>query len=81
VAAHAGVDRKTARRYVQAAQAAGVTRDGGLGQLCDEVIGAVVAAVRPARPAGHGSAWQQLQRRHDDREDVGRQGQAEIQRS
>lgn len=56
VAAQAGVDRKTARRYVQAAQAAGVVRDGGLGQVSDEVV----AAVRPARPAGHGSAWQLL---------------------
>lgn len=61
VAAQAGVDRKTARRYVQAAEAAGVARNGGVGQLSDEVIGAVVAAVRPARPAGHGSAWQLLQ--------------------
>jgi transposase len=60
VAAQAGVDRKTARRYVQAAQAAGVVRDGGLGQVSDEVIGEVVAAVRPERPAGHGSAWQLL---------------------
>jgi transposase len=61
VAGRAGVDRKTARRYVQAAQAAGVARNGGVGQLSDEVIGAVVAAVRPVRPAGHGSAWQLLQ--------------------
>ena len=60
VAAQAGVDRKTARRYVQAAQAAGVVREGGWGQVSDEVIGAVVAAVRPERPAGHGSAWQLL---------------------
>ncbi len=29
----AGVDRKTVRRYVQAAQAAGLVRDGGPGQL------------------------------------------------
>jgi transposase len=57
VGERAGVDRKTARRYVQAAEAAGVARDGGLGQVTDEVIGRVVAAVRPARPAGHGSAW------------------------
>jgi transposase len=57
VAAQAGVDRKTARRYVQAAERAGVVRDGGLGQLSEDVIGRVVAAVRPARPAGHGSAW------------------------
>jgi transposase len=60
-AAQAGVDRKTARRYVQAAEAAGVVRDGGVGQVSDEVVGAVVAAVRPARPAGHGGAWQLLQ--------------------
>jgi hypothetical protein len=51
----AGVDRKTARRYVQAAEAAGVVRAGGLGQVTDEVIGRVVSAVRPAR-AGQGTA-------------------------
>ena len=56
----AGVDRKTARRYVEAAVAAGLVRDGGEGQLTDELIGAVVAAVRPARPAGHGQAWEAL---------------------
>jgi hypothetical protein len=32
VAAQAGVDRKTARRYVEAAEAAGVVRAGGYGQ-------------------------------------------------
>src|SRR5689334_24577889 len=61
VAAQAGVDRKTARRYVLAAEAAGVVREGGWGQITDEVIGAVVTAVRPVRPSGHGSAWQLLQ--------------------
>jgi transposase len=61
VAEQAGVDRKTARRYVQAAQAAGLVRDGGLVQLRDELIGQVVDAVRPVRPAGHGSAWQALE--------------------
>ena len=61
VAAQAGVDRKTARRYVQAAEAAGVAREGGFEQVTDAVIGEVVAAVRPGRPAGHGSAWQQLE--------------------
>jgi transposase len=60
VAAQAGVDRKTARRYVQAAEAAGVVRGGGWGQVTDVVVGEVVAAVRPARPAGHGSAWELL---------------------
>jgi len=45
---------------VAAAEAAGVVRDGDVGQLSDEVIGSVVAAVRPTRPEGHGSAWQLL---------------------
>jgi len=56
----AGVDRKTARRYVEAAVAAGLARDGGEAQLTDELLGAVVAAVRPARRAGHGRAWELL---------------------
>ena len=60
IAERAGVDRKTARRYVEAAQAAGLTRDAGLAALSDELIGAVIAAVRPARPNGHGAAWDQL---------------------
>jgi transposase len=60
VAARAGVDRKTARRYVEAAEAVGVARDGGVGQLSDEVIGEVVGLVRPDRPDGHGSAWETL---------------------
>src|SRR6266542_3206935 len=43
VAERAGVDRKTARRYVAAAEAAGVVRDGGEGQLTEEVVGALEA--------------------------------------
>jgi len=65
VAEQAGVDRKTARRYVEAAEQVGVARDGGVGQLCDAVIGQVVERVRPARPDGHGSAWQALQGRQE----------------
>jgi len=56
VAERAGVDRKTARRYVAAAEAEGLTRDAGVEALTDGLIGAVVAAVRPARPNGHGQA-------------------------
>ena len=44
------VDRKTVRRYVEAAVAVGVTRDGGQGQLSDEMLGAVIVAARPVRP-------------------------------
>jgi hypothetical protein len=54
------VDRKTARRYVAAAQAAGLTRDVGMGAVTDEVIGVVVDAVRPVRPNGHGVSWEAL---------------------
>jgi len=60
VAAQAGVDRKTARRYVEAAEAAGVVRAGGYEQVTDEVIGVVVSAVRPVKPEGHGAAWGRL---------------------
>ena len=60
VAERSGVDRKTARRYVAAAEAEGLVREAGLGALSDELIGAVVAAVRPARPNGHGVSWDLL---------------------
>jgi transposase len=61
VAAQAGVDRKTARRYVQAGMEAGLARDGGADQLTDELVGQVAGAVRPVRPGGHGRAWEQLE--------------------
>ena len=44
----AGVDRKTAPRTWRWVRRRGLRRDGGDRQLCDELIGAVVAAVRPA---------------------------------
>lgn len=56
----ARVDRKTVRRYVAAAEAAGVARDGGEDQLSDDLIAGVCEVVRPARPAGHGAAWDAL---------------------
>lgn len=60
VAAWAGVDRKTARRYVVAAQEIGLVRDGDEAQLTDEFLGAVVGAVRQARVNGHGKSWETL---------------------
>jgi transposase len=65
VAQRSGVDRKTARRYVEAAVAAGLSREAGIEALSDELIGAVIAAVRPARPDGHGASWEALSAREE----------------
>jgi hypothetical protein len=59
-----GVDRKTVRRYVQAAVAGGLLHDGGEEQLTDELIGHVCERVRPARPYGHGAAWSLIAAEH-----------------
>ena len=56
----AGVDRKTVRRYLAAAQAVGVGQECGVGQLSDELLGQVIAAVRPDRPRGVGPARESL---------------------
>lgn len=45
VARLSGADRKTARRYIEMAQSCGVDRDGGVEQLTDELLGAVIAGV------------------------------------
>lgn len=65
VAERAGVDRKTVRRYVAAAEAAGLCRDADVEALTDEPVGAVVVAVRPVRLNGHGAAWDLLLARQD----------------
>jgi transposase len=59
------VDRKTVRRYVTAAEELGLVRDGGVDQLDDAFIAAVVEVVRPHRSDGHGAAWRQLEAVHD----------------
>jgi transposase len=59
-----GVDRKTIRRYVEAAVALGLQRDGRETQLTDEFLGSVVEAVRPHRSDGHGAAWRLLAVHH-----------------
>ncbi len=60
IARGAGIDRKTARRYVAAAKELGVCRNGDESQLTDELIGLVCERVRPRRPDGHGESWRQL---------------------
>ncbi len=59
------MDRKTARSYTNAAELAGLDRDGDLDHLTDELIGAVIEAVRPGRPNGHGETWELLRANHD----------------
>lgn len=59
------LDRKTVRRYVHAAVDAGLVRGGGEDQLTDELLGAVVEAVRPSRPRGRGVAWQVCESERD----------------
>src|ERR1700758_2838208 len=66
VAAQAGVDRKTSRRYVRAPVAAGLPRGGGGEQRIEEVIGQVVSVVRPARRDGHGAGWAELEARREE---------------
>ena len=65
IARLAAVDRKTVRRYVEAAMAAGLDRDAGEEAIGDGLIAAVCEAVRPHRPAGHGEAWSVLEAHHD----------------
>ena len=62
------VDRKTVRRYVEAAVALGLDRNDGVGgeQLSDVFVGLVVEAVRPHRCDGHGAGWRLLVARHDE---------------
>jgi transposase len=64
VARLARVDRKTVRRYVEAARACGLDRAGGEGQLGDELLGRVAERVRPHRADGHGQSWALLSAHH-----------------
>ncbi|MGH2799534.1 MAG: IS21 family transposase, partial [Thermoleophilaceae bacterium] len=55
------MDRKTVRRYVDAAVDASLDREGPEAQLSEELLGAVISEVRTGRPSGHGESWQQLE--------------------
>ena len=55
------IDRKTVRRYVEVAQAAGLRRSDLEDKITDELIAEVLDAATPGRPRGdHGAAWQLL---------------------
>jgi transposase len=55
------INRKTVRRYVDAAIAVGVDRAGGEVQLSDEVLGTILERVRPQRVDGRGQSWHTLE--------------------
>ena len=61
------VDRRTVRRYVEAAVALGLDRgdERGVEQLSDVFVGMVVEAVRPHRADGHGEGWGLLVANHE----------------
>jgi transposase len=65
VARLSGTDRKTVRRYVDRARACGLDRDGGAGQLTDELVAAVIAGVRPSRPTGKSQPWETIAGEHE----------------
>jgi hypothetical protein len=55
-------DRKTVRRYVEAAQGAGLERGGGDEALTDELLGAMAEQLQSGRPRHlYGEAWRQLE--------------------
>ena len=58
-----GIDRKTVRRYLEAARDAGFDPAAGVDTLDDALISAVCERVRPARPGGHGRPWAALEER------------------
>lgn len=56
------LDRKTVRRYLEAAGKVGFGPGGG--EISDEFVAAVVAQLRPGRPGGHGASWAKLEAQH-----------------
>ena len=61
----AGMDRKTVRRYVEAAEELGLDRTGDEDQLTDLLLGQVVEKVRPHRTDGRGEARRLLDAHRD----------------
>jgi len=61
----AGMDRKTVRRYIDAAVELGLVRSGGEDQLTDLLLGQVVEKVRPHRTDGRGEARRLLDEQRD----------------
>lgn len=54
----AQLDRKTVRRYVEAAEELGLLRSGDEKQLSDELLAGVLGKVRPVGSEARGASWQ-----------------------
>jgi hypothetical protein len=52
-----GLDPKTVRRYVKEAENCGVRLEDGLAGLTDELVGAVVVALKQPAAHPHGDPW------------------------
>jgi hypothetical protein len=57
IAVQLGLDVKTVRRYLAAAQASGLAREQGVEALDDVVVASVLAAIRPLLGRPHGGGW------------------------
>jgi len=66
IARSLGMDRKTVRRYVEAAEEAGVGRGDGEVRLDDAVIGQVVELVRARAPGVHGASWRKCEEHREE---------------
>ncbi len=57
IAVQLGLDPKTVRRYVEAAEHQGLRREEGLSGLTDERVGAVITALKQPAAHPHGDPW------------------------
>ncbi len=60
IAGLVSLDRKTVTRVIETAVGLGLEQGGGEGQLDDEFVGRVIAAIRQVRPDRHGESWAEL---------------------
>ncbi len=62
IARRSGFDRRTVRRYVEAAEAEGLTQEAGLSALTETRLAAIRRRVRPGRAGDFGDAWRTCER-------------------
>ena len=57
IARHLGLDPKTVRGYLRAAEAEGLRREAGLGAVTDDLLGKIALRVRGPTGRPHGDSW------------------------